>query len=594
MNAETRQCQNCKQPFVIEPDDFSFYERMKVPPPTWCPGCRRQRRFVWRNERSLYKRKSDFSGKDIICLYNKESGFRVYDQKEWWSDEWDPLSYGRKYDFSRPFFVQFRELQKEVPRLSIFNQQCTNSDYTNQSYENKNCYLCFSVAKSEDSAYCTNINEVKQSFDILYTSKSELAYQSIDSSQVYNSSFIINSDNCIDSSFLFDCKNCQDCIGGVGLRNKRYVFWGDQLTKEKFEEARKQFDSGSFKEQEQTKKRFLEFALNFPREASRFKRCVNSTGDLLTDCKNVAEGFGSYDLEDCRYIARIYSCKDTGDSYGLGESELAHETIGNQGIYHVAFSNVTSDSRNVMYCDLCFNCEDCFGCVGLKKKQYCILNAQYTKEEYEALVPKVIEHMNAMPYVDSGGMTHTYGEFFPAEFSPFAYNETIAQEYFPLAKEEVKTRGGTWRDSDAREYVVSKQANDLPDRIKDVPPSITDETIGCVHGGSCHHQCTEAFRILPHELEFYRRMNLPLPRLCPNCRHYERLAQRNPLKLWKRKCQCMGTKSENLPAQAGGAYVNTGKHIHGETRCPNEFETSYAPDRPEIVYCEQCYQSEVV
>jgi RNA polymerase subunit RPABC4/transcription elongation factor Spt4 len=38
---ETKNCQNCKKDFNIEPDDFSFYEKMKVPVPTWCPECRR-------------------------------------------------------------------------------------------------------------------------------------------------------------------------------------------------------------------------------------------------------------------------------------------------------------------------------------------------------------------------------------------------------------------------------------------------------------------------------------------------------------------------------------------------------------------------
>ena len=82
-------------------------------------------------------------------------------------------------------------------------------------------------------------------------------------------------------------------------------------------------------------------------------------------------------------------------------------------------------------------------------------------------------------------------------------------------------------------------------------------------------------------------MNLPLPRLCPNCRHYQRIKQRNPLKLWKRQCQCAGQKSEN------GIYQNTIKHSHENQPCPNEFETSYSPDRKEIVYCEKCYQAEV-
>ncbi|MDP3784615.1 MAG: hypothetical protein Q8R12_00870, partial [bacterium] len=60
--------------------------------------------------------------------------------------------------------------------------------------------------------------------------------------------------------------------------------------------------------------------------------------------------------------------------------------------------------------------------------------------------------------------------------------------------------------------------------------------------------------------------------------------------LWHRKCQCAGEKSEN------GIYQNTADHIHHpkDQLCPNEFETTYAPERPEIVYCEQCYIREVV
>ncbi|MFA6393122.1 MAG: hypothetical protein WCW54_03495, partial [Candidatus Paceibacterota bacterium] len=69
-------------------------------------------------------------------------------------------------------------------------------------------------------------------------------------------------------------------------------------------------------------------------------------------------------------------------------------------------------------------------------------------------------------------------------------------------------------------------------------------------------------------LELYKKLNLPLPHFCHNCRYYQRLNLENPRKLWHRKCMKEG--------------------------CSNEFETSYAPDRPEIVYCERCYQNEVI
>ncbi|MEY4731411.1 MAG: hypothetical protein RL681_357, partial [Candidatus Parcubacteria bacterium] len=247
-------------------------------------------------------------------------------------------------------------------------------------------------------------------------------------------------------------------------------------------------------------------------------------------------------------------------------------------------------SHDIRYSINCHASSHLFACIGLRNKQYCILNKQYTKEEYEALVPKIIEHMNDMPYIDAKGGVYKYGEFFPPELSPFAYNETIAQEYFPLTKEEALKQGYRWRDPDTKQYVVTKKPESLPDHIKDVDDTILTDTVGCLHNGTCNEQCTAAFRIIPEELQFYRRMNLPIPRLCPNCRHYERLKQRNPLKLWHRQCMCAGSTNSS---QGGTTYQNTATHQH-QGSCTNEFETSYAPESTAIVYCEQCYNAEVV
>src|SRR3989344_5060009 len=114
----TKECQNCKVSFEIMADDMRFYDRIKVPPPTWCPDCRFQRRALFRNERKLFWVKSGKSGKEILSLYPPEAGLVVYDEKEWWSDDWDPMKYGRDYNFSKPFFEQFYEFSKEVPRYS--------------------------------------------------------------------------------------------------------------------------------------------------------------------------------------------------------------------------------------------------------------------------------------------------------------------------------------------------------------------------------------------------------------------------------------------------------------------------------------------
>lgn len=74
--AETKTCQNCKKDFTIEPDDFAFYEKMKVPPPTWCPECRMQRRLAWRNEWKLF-RKKDIHGKEIFSTFHEDSPVKI-------------------------------------------------------------------------------------------------------------------------------------------------------------------------------------------------------------------------------------------------------------------------------------------------------------------------------------------------------------------------------------------------------------------------------------------------------------------------------------------------------------------------------------
>jgi hypothetical protein len=65
---ENRTCQNCKKDFTIEPDDFSFYEKIKVPAPTFCPYCRMMRRMVFGNLSTFYK-KSVIHVENLLFVY---------------------------------------------------------------------------------------------------------------------------------------------------------------------------------------------------------------------------------------------------------------------------------------------------------------------------------------------------------------------------------------------------------------------------------------------------------------------------------------------------------------------------------------------
>ena len=573
MESQTRQCQNCKQEFTIEPEDFDFYEKMTVPAPTFCFQCRMQRRFSWRNERVLFKRKCNAPGhnEDIISVFHPEASVIVFDSKYWWSDGWDPLEYGVPYDFKKSFFEQYRDFIKRVPWIALSETNMSNCSYCNVAEGDKDCYLTSAGGWNERTMYANRVVRTRDSADLYISDNNELCYELVNCSKSYRLTFSANCIECSNSAFLYECTNCQDCFGCVNLRNKQYYFFNKPCAKNEYEIKVRSYDLGSATNITQARHEAEALKAQSIRRYARVIKSTNSTGDNIVNAKNARDCFDVVpSAENIRYCVwaglNIREIWDGGP--GVAGSEKCYElfdTLDHQ--FELRFTGVIYNSFNIYYSINCHGSHHLFGCYGLRKKEYCILNKQYTKEEYEALITEIITYMNDIPYVDKKGRVYKYGEFFPSEISPFAYNETIANDYFPLGRSEVEQGGFLWRETAERDYKITKLAVDLPDHIRDASDTLTNEIIGCSHQGACSHGCATAFRITLDELNLYRKLGVALPRLCFNCRHRERLAQRNPMKLWRRHCMKPG--------------------------CINEFETSYAPDRPEIVYCESCYNSEV-
>lgn len=590
MPSETRTCQNCKNQFTIEPEDFDFYKKIDVPPPTWCPECRMVRRLMFRNDRSLYRRKCDMCQKDMVAMYPADSKFPVYCRECWYSDKWDALEYGREVNLSRNFFEQLKELYNVVPRLALFQINPVNSPFANGMLDSKNVYLAYSIVKSEDIMYSKSIDRSNTVLDSVESVNLEQCYENINSEKNFNSHFMMYTWNCMDSWFLYDCANCKHCVLSSNLRNKEYVIRNKQYSREEYLEELKKLDFGSAKAMRNFKEEYASVQKNALHKFANVLKSVNVTGHNITNAKNAKNCFELYNVENVKDCYRVLEMKDSRDVTYAGWAELYYEhTNGGNHSSNMHFSAwMLENIRNSEYIWTCNSASNLFGCASIKKKEYCILNKQYSPEEYVGLREKIIAQMTVSPYIDPQGRIWRYGEFFPLNFAePFGYNETVAQELFPLKKEEALTRGYAWKDIEPKDHNVTKNPVDLPDSIKDTNEGILQEVVGCAHGGICNEQCTMAFRIIPDELQFYRQHNLPLPQLCPNCRHYERLQRMEPLRIWKRGCQCSGEASSN------GVWKNSAKHFHGSGICSNEFQTPYAPERPETVYCEQCYNAEI-
>ena len=592
-----KECQNCKKDFIIEPDDFSFYEKIKVPSPTFCPECRMQRRFAWRNERTLHRRKCGLTGKDVITCFSPNSGVTVYDRDEWWSDKWDPLEYGITYDFKVPFFEQFKKLLNTVHMPTVFNGRSTNSNYSNHIGEFKDGYLAFAGWEGENITYASRCNGSKDCMDVFAVSDSQMCYDDVRSVKLYQSFFSLDSEACSNSYFLYDCKACTDCFGCTNLRSKAYYIFNQPYSREEYFEKIKSFDLGSHKNLETMRKKFEELKLGALRKFAHMVNTKNVTGDNVVNAANSQQCFDMInEMKDCKYqVHGGWKLNESYDGYGTGAgAELLYEALdtGAQGS-RFFFDLVVWTGHDVQYSYNCQSCENCFGCIGVRSKSYCIFNKQYTKEEYETLVPKIIGHMNAMPYKDKEGREYRYGEFFPIELSPFGYNETIAQDYFPLERSEAQMRGYIWVDKEASEHQPTIKAENLPDHIKDADDAILKEVIEC-------SGCQRVYRIIKRELDFLKRFNIALPRKCFECRHQDRFHQVNFPRLYNRQCQCTGSVTRNAQRVASDQtlqatrYANSSSHLHGDELCPNEFETTYAPDRPEVVYCEACYNAEIV
>ena len=572
--SENKRCQNCKNDFAIEPEDFGFYEKINVPPPTFCPECRRQRRLGWRNDLTLYNRTCDLCRKSVVTLYSKESGIIVYCVKCWWGDGWDPLHYGQDYDFSRPFFEQFKELILKVPHLALVNDDgigSVNCEYTQDFAFSKNCYMVFIAWHLENVMYSYHITAGKDMMDCLdVMTKTEWMYECTRSGRSYNLKYSQFCRAGVDSQFLYNCINCSNCFMCAGLVNKKHYFKNQKYSKEEYETILESYRLDTFSGVEKAQREYDEFILKFPRRFAYILFSKNSSGDLVSHCKNVSRSFLIKDAENCKFVNISIGPKDCYDMSTGGELSEGYEDITCDLSSRNFFGIYSWKDQDVEYTQHCHTSKSLFGCVGLRNKKYCIFNKQYTKEEYEGLVPKIIAQMNNMPYVDKVGNEYRYGEFYPIELSPFGYNETIAMEQFPLIKDEALKYGYNWQDNTQR--TTGKETlppENIPEGIHDVGDSILNEVLACI-------ECGRNYKIVPNELIFYKKMGIPIPRKCFYCRHEARLKRRNPFKLWHRECMC-----------------SKDNHFHGDQNCTVKFETSYAPDRPEIVYCEKCYQAEV-
>ena len=553
MQSEIKQCNKCNTEFTVDQNDHIFYERMKVPVPELCPFCRQQQRTLFKNFKTLYKRPSSKSGNIIISMYNPDVSFPVWDIDEWWADDWDASSYAMDLDLSVPFLKQVNKLFNKVPHYAIMNTKSENCEYSNMTSKSNNCYLLFGCLEDENCDYGHVVWYSTDSIDNLFLYKSELCYECIDCLGSNHLIYSQECESCVDSIGLYDCRGCVNCIGCVGLRQQSYQIFNQPFTKEKYQEflqthplTQKENVLYILTNREKLRKQM-------PARAVFGSHNNDVSGDHIYYAHNVKQSFDVKVGENSKYC---YSANKLVESYDVSFNpsvQYSYQALTALGSSNTIGTNLVTDSNNVYYSDTCYNSKNCFGCMGLRNKEYCILNKKYSKEEYEKLVPQIIANMKK-----SGD----WGNFFPIWMSPFGYNESIANEYMPLTKDEALSQGFKWRDdiphTRGKENCSYEELPKNPEMYND--DGLLDKILKC-------ESCGNNYKFISREIAFYKRMKLSIPPKCFNCRHQARMNARNPRILNEVKCASCGQITQ--------------------TTYPKEKHSQYR------IYCEECYKKEI-
>ena len=548
----------CEGEFNINDEDIEFLRLLRVPAPSYCPTCRRIRRASFMGNNRLFKRTCNVPGhmESIISILPEECPFPVYDYMYFISDEFDPFSFGIDWDKDVNPMELLSSLRKNFPMPSFLNRDSLslNSDYSNGGRNLKNGYFAFGSFDSENVWYSSLALKSKDIMDSRAIRHSEFVYNSLDTDYAYKSSFIYFSTHIVECMFMFDCRNCDYCFGCVNLRNKKYHIYNEQVTKEQYELFLKSITPITRDNLHEYKERFWSLVKSLPLNASHTVGSRDVTGISISNSNNVHDIVDSNKSEHVRHADSIMSHKDSMDVlFSGGHSHHLYETIniGSEASW-VKFSVSSKYCTDSEYIFNSKNLSNCFMCFGLQNKSYCVLNKQYEPDEYYKIVDDIkSELIRRGEYADGLNLS----------FSAQPYNFSLAHSNYPLTDEEIRNIGGfVGQEPETNAGNMNIVTKDyLPQTINETKDDILNVAILC-------EETNRPFRIIESELLFLKKMGLPLPTIHPTNR-MNSFAKLKPIaKKYKTKCE----------------------------KCKKDIESIVESNSGYKLYCEKCYQQEVI
>ncbi len=406
-----------------------------------------------------------------------------------------------------PFLQQFQKFFSTSPKMALLDYgNNENVRYADTVYGAKNSYMTISVWDICENVlysitifgHCTNVLN-----SMLITSNCENIYHCVNVTDSFNIFYSKYIHNCANIRFSSNLIWCQECIFCSWLENKQYHINNVSYTKEEFHKQKEAILA--------RKSEYISFFQNLSNEAS--PRSVNN-------CKWNGISF-SENLEDAYFVSRVVNGRNillgdgtplSNDLYDVVDISKVDNAYGWMWVWqnstHMYCWANASTCNHVLYSYFMDTCSYCLGCIGLKNKQFCILNKEYTKEERFILANKIFAQMES---------DWTLWAFFPGWMCPFYFNDTLAYLVDDsFTKEEVTKEWYLRRDGESRVDVPADaevitiqdfgQFQGVNQQGKrEINPEILKKVIQDANWNY--------YRIVPMELDFLQKHSLPLPEM---------------------------------------------------------------------------------
>ncbi|PJA47165.1 hypothetical protein CO172_02920 [Candidatus Uhrbacteria bacterium CG_4_9_14_3_um_filter_36_7] len=494
-----RTCRLTGEKWNFDEEHLGWCQKFSIPPSFISPKTRVKLLFGFSTGIAIWKRPHSFTNKHILSCVHPDSPYKVIADKEWY--EFEPSIPENKLNLNQPFLPQMEELAYSVPVCALLDTGTNENTIGVDLVNAKDCYMGFGGVNMKDLCYFSIGTGCEQSVDITNNFYTRQSFYINHCERLFNCQVVFESQDCLNSSFLFDCRNCEYCFGATNKRNRKYLWWNEQLSKEEWEKRRADIDLRSYKIFENWLNYFHSFIEQKAIWPENFNvKSEDSTGDYLCNCLRCYYGFWQKDSRDCfwsPFNEKNEQCYfviwsgQTSDSY----SSMAFNSHDLRCCYYCL------NCKNLEYSLLCKDCEYCFGCTGLRKKSFYIYNTPYTEVDYWQ---KVDELKCAM--LDR----KEYGEFFPARMALMGFPFSGGESFYHFSDKELEAFGAVFFDT-RKGSIIEPEANilnieDIPDYLQDINE---DEFIGKAIYDS---ESQRLYSVTPEEFCFYKEHNLPFPR----------------------------------------------------------------------------------